>query len=64
MGYMYYCGGTLAGPVYEYKDYITFIEKREEFAHIPNTILPTLKRFSTALCKLLNFITLSFHECM
>jgi len=21
MGYMYYCGGTIAGPFFEYKDY-------------------------------------------
>ena len=22
LGYLYYCGGTIAGPFYEYKDFI------------------------------------------
>jgi len=46
---MYYCGGTLAGPFYEYKDFMNFMELKDEFKNIPNTFLPTIKRFSTAM---------------
>lgn len=49
IGYMYYCGGTIAGPFYEYTDYINFIETKEHYKHIPNTVLPTLKRLLHAL---------------
>jgi hypothetical protein len=50
MGYMFYCGGTIAGPFYEYKDYINFIERKNHYAVIPSTITPTLKRLSHAMC--------------
>jgi hypothetical protein len=48
---MFYCGGTIAGPFYEYKDYINFIERKENYVSIPSTIIPTLKRIFNALCK-------------
>lgn len=51
MGYLYYCGGTIAGPFHEYKDYIDFIYRRSIYTSIPSTIIPTLKRFSHAICK-------------
>jgi hypothetical protein len=52
---MYYCGGTIAGPFYEYKDYINFIELKEHYAKIPSTILPTLKRLMHAISKTIIF---------
>ena len=50
MGYMYYCGGTIAGPFFEYKDYTNFINRTNHYSAIPTTIVPTLIRFATALC--------------
>ena len=50
LGYMFFCGGTIAGPFYEYKDYINFIQKKDDYSYIPNTILPTLKRIFHAIC--------------
>jgi lysophospholipid acyltransferase len=51
LGFMYYCGGTIAGPPFEYKDYINFIQRKGHYANIPNTIVPTLIRLSHAICK-------------
>jgi D-alanyl-lipoteichoic acid acyltransferase DltB (MBOAT superfamily) len=51
IGYIYYCGGTIAGPIYEYKDYSNFINKTGCYSYIPNTVVPTLIRFSHAVCK-------------
>ena len=31
LGYMYFCGATIAGPFYEFKDYKNLIEKREHY---------------------------------
>jgi hypothetical protein len=31
MGYMYYCGGTIAGPFFEYKDYTNFINRTNHY---------------------------------
>jgi D-alanyl-lipoteichoic acid acyltransferase DltB (MBOAT superfamily) len=52
MGYMYYCGGTIAGPFFEYKDYTNFINRTNHYSAIPTTIVPTLIRFATAICKI------------
>jgi lysophospholipid acyltransferase len=49
MGYMYYCGGTIAGPFFEYKDYTNFINRTNHYSSIPTTIVPTLIRFATAI---------------
>jgi len=51
LGYMYYCGGTIAGPFFEYKDYINFIERTGHYQAIPSTIKATLNRLSHAVCK-------------
>ena len=51
MGYMYYCGCTIAGPFFEYKDYINFIHRTGHYSSIPSTILATLNRVSHAVCK-------------
>ena len=51
LGYLYYCGGTIAGPIFEYKDYINFIQRTGHYKDIPSTIVPTLIRFSHACGK-------------
>lgn len=47
--YAYYCGGTIAGPFYEYRDFMNFIELKKEYANVPSTISATLKKFITAI---------------
>jgi|LauGreDrversion4_2_1035121.scaffolds.fasta_scaffold344216_2 hypothetical protein len=61
LGYMYYCGGTIAGPFFEYKDYIQFIQRTGHYSNIPSTIMATLRRFSHAVCKRSDFDPFSFH---
>lgn len=58
LGYMYYCGGTIAGPFFEYKDYINFIRCEGNYKMIPSTIIPTLKRVSHAICNLFHILSL------
>lgn len=52
---MYYCGGTIAGPFFEYKDYTNFINRTNHYQAIPSTIIPTIIRFATAIGKKNNF---------
>lgn len=47
-GYLYFCGGSIAGPFYEYGDYLRYIKLEEEYKSIPSTVLPALQRFVTA----------------
>jgi hypothetical protein len=51
MGYIYYCGGTITGPFFEYKDFINFIERTGHYSNIPNTVFETIKRVCHAMCK-------------
>ena len=51
IGYTFYLGSTIAGPFYEYKDYIDFIEKKNSYKVIPNTVQATLKKLALAICK-------------
>lgn len=50
LGYLYYCGGTIAGPFYEYKDFNEMINRTGHYIKIPNTINATLIRLSHAIC--------------
>lgn len=50
LGYMYYCGTTIAGPFFEYKDYKQFIHRTGHYQAIPNTVKATLVRLSHAVC--------------
>ena len=47
---MYFCGATIAGPFYEFRDYKNFIERKEHYKEIPSTIIPSLLRLSNAFC--------------
>jgi len=62
LGYLYYCGGTIAGPFYEYKDYIDFMNREGHYSKIPSTIVATLERLAVAICIfILKLIFFSFH---
>jgi lysophospholipid acyltransferase len=43
--YLLFYPGALAGPRFEYADFIKFIEQRDEYAKIPCTFLPAMKKF-------------------
>mmetsp|Transcript_19866 Transcript_19866/g.14304 ORF Transcript_19866/g.14304 Transcript_19866/m.14304 type:complete len:170 (+) Transcript_19866:394-903(+) len=45
-GYMYFCGGPLMGPFFEYKDYKDFIQLQGKYSNIPanKTLLPALAK--------------------
>jgi len=42
MSYMYFYGNALVGPACDYIDHIKFMKREGEYAHIPNTLLPSL----------------------
>lgn len=41
--YMYFCGGVISGPWYEFKDFQNYMRRTGHYKYIPSTILPTLK---------------------
>lgn len=41
--YMYFCGGVISGPWYEFKDFQNYMRGTGHYKSIPSTILPTLK---------------------
>jgi hypothetical protein len=44
LGYVYFPGGTMCGPFFEFSDYKNFIEKNGHYKNIPSTIAPSLIR--------------------
>ncbi len=42
--YMYFCGGCISGPWYEFKDFKQYMSQEAHYKTIPSTIIPTLKR--------------------
>ncbi|KAJ3080235.1 lysophospholipid acyltransferase, partial [Quaeritorhiza haematococci] len=48
LGYMFFFGGFLVGPSFEFKDYKDFIDQRPPFDSIPSSAIPTLKCIGTA----------------
>ena len=42
LSYSFYCQTAALGVFFEFRDYKRFIEKTEEYANIPNPILPSL----------------------
>ena len=49
-GYVFYFGGFLVGPAFEFSDYISFINGAPPFDKLPeNRLSPTLKCVSSAL---------------
>lgn len=42
LSYVYFTGGCIVGPFFEYSDYKNFIEKKDHYSKVPSTILPSL----------------------
>lgn len=53
---MYFCGATIAGPFYEFKDYKNFIERKDHYADVPSTIIPSIIRITTAFGNLFFYL--------
>ncbi len=47
--YILFFSSSVCGPAGEYKDFINFIESKEEFEDIPNPLWPTLVKIFWAL---------------
>jgi hypothetical protein len=61
LSYMYYCGSTLCGPNFEYKDFVNFIELKENYSKIPPTISATTIRMAHGFaCLALHLILSEF----
>jgi len=45
MSYIFFCGGAISGPWYEYKDFRNFINKEAHYKQIPSTFKPAMIRF-------------------
>lgn len=41
--------GCIMGPIFEFKDYHEFINKKGVYSQIPNNLLPTIKKFSKGI---------------
>jgi len=37
--YVFFCGGIVVGPFFEYSDYINFIEQKGHYKDIPTSII-------------------------
>ena len=61
LSYMYYCGSTLCGPNFEFKDFVNFMELKENYSKIPTTISATAIRMSHGFaCLVLHLILSEF----
>ena len=49
---------SLAGPTSNYVDFINYIRMKGDFAQIPSTVLPCLKRFAPGLFYLVLYVVL------
>ena len=50
MSYMYFCGGAISGPWFEYVDFNAYCKSEGRYQKIPSTWWPALKRFGQAWC--------------
>jgi len=49
--YMYFCGAAISGPWYEFKDFDNMIKLTGDFANVPSTWRPAVRRYIEAwLC--------------
>ena len=51
LSYVYFCCGCIAGPFFEYSDYIRYIEEKEEYEKIPPSFLLGVRDFLVGHCK-------------
>jgi lysophospholipid acyltransferase len=47
--FVYFFPTAICGPFIEYRDFITYIERKNEYSEIPNTIFPSVLRITKAL---------------
>lgn len=45
IGYVFFLPACLVGPVYQYTDFEDYLNRRNDYASIPNTILASIKEF-------------------
>lgn len=50
MSYMYFCGGAISGPWFEFRDFDQYCKGEGRYKQIPSTFYPALKRFCQAWC--------------
>lgn len=43
---MYFCGGAISGPWFEFKDFKDYMAREGHYKNIPSTVVPTLKRIA------------------
>ena len=48
--YMYFCGASISGPFYEFKDFQMYMKSEAHYAKIPSTLAPTLMRVVNLVC--------------
>ena len=41
--YMYFCGGVISGPWYEFKDFKNYMKGQGHYKSIPSTVVPTVR---------------------
>lgn len=49
--YVFFCGGCILGPFFEYSDYVMYIEKRGRYEKIPSAFIPALIKFAKGKSK-------------
>jgi lysophospholipid acyltransferase len=42
--YLYFCGGAISGPWFEFRDFQDYLRGRKQYAKIPSTVRPALTR--------------------
>ena len=43
---MYFCGGAISGPWFEFRDFQDYMANQGHYKEIPSTVVPTLKRIA------------------
>lgn len=50
MAYIYFCGGAISGPWFEYLDFDNYCKGLGRYKKIPSTFWPAMSRFCQAWC--------------
>jgi len=48
-GFVFFFGGFLVGPSFQFNDYVQFVKKEGPFANYPSTFIPAMKTLIIAL---------------
>ena len=54
--FIFASSGCIIGPLFEYKDYDNFINIKERYMKIPNTLVPTLKTIGSGVICLIIYL--------